>query len=929
MKNIKSYILGLSALLIGATAFTGCQDDVDAPEAVVPVAVYDEAGLVSIMDVKEKYWSSEFNYANTVGDLKSFTGKDEDEGKHVYIKGRSIASDEPGNVFKSLYLQDESGAIKFSINQYNLYLTYRVGQEVVVDITGLSIGKYNGTMQFGSESDTNGQKQVSFLAPEIFNRARQLNGRPDAEKVEIISVPSVSALRSSTNPDAMRKYQNQLIRIDNVEFNHAGEATLSVRQSSGVSQGIHDAGGSATDSVAVRTSGYCTFWNNTLPVGVGSIVAMCDYYQTSNNNGLWQLTLIDIDGLIGFAEPGETPGAKDNPYSVLEVIDLENAGNANTGWVKGYIVGAVAPDVDNVAGNSDIEWSAPSTLANTLVIGESADTRDIAQAIVVALPSGSKLRELGNLRDNPNNFGKEILIYGTTNKFMGTFGLTDNNGTTEEFVIEGVGGGDVTDGDGSEASPYSAAQIRALNPSSTTVAVESGVWVSGYIVGSMPTGGTSTNIDGTNFSTVDAATTNMVLGPTADCTNPGECITIQLPVGDVRNALNLSANPGNLGKRVSLKGDVMKYCGAPGLKNVSAYKLDGAGTDPTPTPVDPVSSLDATFEGSTNFPAGWQQVQIAGNKSFYIREFSGNNYVSMSGYQGTAPFDQWLLTPAIDMSKVTEKVLSFRTQVNGYGSTTTQFEVYVLNSADVATATKTKLNPALPTAPASGYSDWMNSGNLDLSSFTGIIYIGFRYYATADANYATWGLDDVKVGTAGGGDTPTPPTPQPGEYKGDFNTFNGGVPKSSPYATYTNATGWTADNSIVLSGSDTGADQNPRFVFIGSASTMAVCMNGRAEKLGKITSPALSGGCGTLTFNYGCPFNEKSKISFTVKVLQNGSVVKEETVEFQDKIKEALSFSMDVNVKGEFSIEIVNNGLSANASANTERVAIWNLTWTD
>ena len=327
-------------------------------------------------------------------------------------------------------------------------------------------------------------------------------------------------------------------------------------------------------------------------------------------------------------------------------------------------------------------------------------------------------------------------------------------------------------------------------------------------------------------------------------------------------------------------------------------------------------------------PAGWSQVQIAGNKDFYVREFSGNNYVSVSGYQGNPPFDMWLLTPPVDMSKVTDKTLSFDTQVNGYSSTTTQFEVYVLTSADVATANKTKLNPTLPTPPASGYSSWVNSGDLSLAQFSGIVYIGFRYYATQDANYATWGLDNVKVGkSTGGGDTPTPPTPA-GDYKGDFNSFNGGQAKASPYGTYTNATGWTAENSIILSGTS-GDDKNPAFKFIGdSDKTLAVCLNGKASTPGRVFSPALTGGCGKLTFNYGFAYSD-TKCSFTVKVSQNGAVVKEQTVQLDSIEKSKVyDFSLDVNVSGDFTVEIVNNCLSA-ATSNKDRVAIWNLTWTN
>jgi len=78
-----------------------------------------------------------------------------------------------------------------------------------------------------------------------------------------------------------------------------------------------------------------------------------------------------------------------------------------------------------------------------------------------------------------------------------------------------------------------------MNPQSTTAAVATGVWVKGYIVGSMPTGGSSTTLAGTSFGLAEAATTNLVLGPTADCTDASKCIGVQLPTS-MRDALALA-----------------------------------------------------------------------------------------------------------------------------------------------------------------------------------------------------------------------------------------------------------------------------------------------------------------------------------------------------------------------------------------------------
>lgn len=293
----------------------------------------------------------------------------------------------------------------------------------------------------------------------------------------------------------------------------------------------------------------------------------------------------------------------------------------------------------------------------------------------------------------------------------------------------------VGDGDGSEEKPYTVSQV--IGGVSGTDA-----WVKGYIVGYVPDKSLSEAV----FEAPATSASNILIAGTADVKDVSQCVPVQLPAGDVRTGVNLKDNPGNLGKEIFLKGSLEKYFGTNGLKSVSAYKIEGVNPDKPQEPVEPVAFIDENFDASTEIPAGWTQVQVAGTKKWYIPTFNGNNYAAMTGYKGTAPFDQWLMTPPIDMSKVAEKVLTFDTQVNGYGSTTSVFEVYVLDAPDPAKATvKTKLNPTIATAPASGYSDWAASGSLDLSSFSGTVYIAFRYYATEDANFATWCVDNVLV----------------------------------------------------------------------------------------------------------------------------------------------------------------------------------------
>jgi len=907
MKNLKKYLVWFAAAAFAITGLTACQDDVDAPDVDVPVA--KDQPNTTILELKKAYWNDATNYADTIGTRP--------DGSHYIIHGRVISSDEAGNVFKSLVIQDETAAMAFSINSYNLYLKYRRGQEIVLDVTGMYIGKYNGLVQMGMpEWYANGNAwEISFMSPESFASRAQLSGLPEINKIDTLEVNSFAEL--PTNPDGLCQWQSQLVRFNNVKFVNGGSDTFSTYHSSGVNQVIEDASG---DPLNVRTSGYANFWNRTLPEGRLDLVCILSYYGTTG----WQLTLLDYEGCMNVGNPTETPGSEAKPWTVDQAVDIEAAGTNASGWVTGYIVGAVAPEITSVKSNDDIEWTSTPILANTLVIGQTAETRDIAHAMVVELADGSALAQFGNLVDNPGNFGRQIWIKGNLTKVMDTYGISGNRGTTSEFKIDGVSTDQdpIANGDGSKESPYSASQALSGTGSGTTA------WVKGYIVGSSP-GKTAAEFTPTAEG---ASASNVFIANKPDETDYTKCIPVQLPIGDVRTAVSLQNHPENLGKVVALYGSLEKYFGQNGIKSVTEYVLDGSSApDPGPSG-ETVTSLDVTFGSDKTIPSGWSNVKVSGDKAWYVAEFSGEYYGAMTGYKGTTPpFDSWLISPAIDIDKAANKTLTFDSQVNGYGSTTSKFEVYVMTSNVPSTSTNTKLNATLATAPASGYSGWVSSGNIDLSAFSGTIYIGFRYYATTDANYATWCVDNIKLNTSVNPNPDPDPTPDPtpsGEYKGDFNSFNGGQTKASPYGTYTNATGWTATNAIILGGGD--KDSNPIFSFIGAEGTLAPTIKGTQGAEGSIVSPTLTGSIKTLTFKYGFAFTE-TKAGFTVNVKDtDGKVIATKTITLDTITKlTAFDFSLDVNYSGSFIIEILNDGYSQTTSGNKDRLSVWNLTWTE
>ena len=609
MKKSLIYIYTALLALAGSVSLSSCDDDFERPPMVVPTA--KRHANTTIAELKTKFYTGESNYATLV--------EKRDDGTDYIIKGRVISSDQAGNFFKQLVIEDETGAIQVNIDSYDLYKSYQYGQEIVIDVTGLYVGAYGKLMQIGSTPNNN---YPGRIASDLAAKQIEVNGLAEPEKI-VAGEYTIAALNDLiSNQEEFLAKQCRLVSIKDVTFKDAGKATLADKDKN-TSRTISD----GTGDMIVYTSGYSDFYDYYCPEGKGTIVGILSFFNRS-----WQIRLIGVS------------------------------------------------EDENVA--------------------------DTMRGLI----------------------GYEL------SKAPGTGGDTPTPTPTP---------GDA----GTKEKPYTVANVQAG-------ATGTGVWVKGYIVGWIDG---KTLADGAKFN-ADGVTvsSNVMLADAADAATTAKIIPVQLPSGEIRKAVNLQDNPANYKKEVLLKGNLVAYFGVPGLKEVSAAVIDGKeypmGGDDQPSG-DVVTSLDENFDASTDIPAGWFQKQAAGDKAWYVRNFSENNYITMSGFKGTAPFDQWLLSPAIDMDKVSDKTFTFDTQVNGYGATTTTLKVYIVTDpANLATATELKATFA--TAPAAGadgktkYSEWVKSGNVDLAKYKGKVYIAFRYQASKDANYATWCVDNVKLNAA-------------------------------------------------------------------------------------------------------------------------------------------------------------------------------------
>ena len=99
----------------------------------------------------------------TIAQLKAFyNGKPYHFENDVIIGGKIISSDISGNIYRSLYIQDETGAIEVKIGNSGLYNDYQLGQTLYVNCKGLVIGNYGGMLQIGAEDPT-GEYETAYI----------------------------------------------------------------------------------------------------------------------------------------------------------------------------------------------------------------------------------------------------------------------------------------------------------------------------------------------------------------------------------------------------------------------------------------------------------------------------------------------------------------------------------------------------------------------------------------------------------------------------------------------------------------------------------------------------------------------------------------------------------------------------------------------
>ena len=147
---------------------------------------------------------------------------------------------------------------------------------------------------------------------------------------------------------------------------------------------------------------------------------------------------------------------------------------------------------------------------------------------------------------------------------------------------------------------------------------------------------------------------------------------------------------------------------------------------------------------STNYP-NWTKINVTGPQTWSLDTAAGNPgaCAKMSGYAGSNIVNEdWLISPAIDLTNTTGASLSYQTAKNFSGNA---LEVLIstdyIGSGNPSAATWTSIGGNLST----GSYTWTNSGARSLAPYLGnTIYIAYKYTSTT-SGAPTWQVDNVTI----------------------------------------------------------------------------------------------------------------------------------------------------------------------------------------
>ena len=208
-------------------------------------ALIEQGTLINLEDLKDTTSIFVSEKGNFLSDTTLYRTRATKDGKNylfsidtipasatpIYIRGRVTTNDYAGNFYKAMCIQQivdgEQQALRISVDAGSIGGLYQLGQEILIRVDGLAIGRYANQPQlclpsYNNNIYANNAEQKIGWAPgripmAIFNARTKCIGKPDTSQL-VYDEYNITDFTSILNLQEARNWDAKLVRLKNVHY---------------------------------------------------------------------------------------------------------------------------------------------------------------------------------------------------------------------------------------------------------------------------------------------------------------------------------------------------------------------------------------------------------------------------------------------------------------------------------------------------------------------------------------------------------------------------------------------------------------------------------------------------------------------------------------------------------------------------------------
>lgn len=208
------------------------------------------------------------------------------DGEEIVFEGYVISSDETGNFYKTISLQDSrenpTKGIQVELNKVSLFNNFPIGSKVRVKLNGINGGLTNGVYKVGGTYQGGVGQLAEILVADHVKRACD-----DDTSLTPRVFQGITSVLNNNNV-------NTLVTLEGVQFVQAELGSTYSEPNQTTNRTLQDAEG---NEIILRNSSFADFAGDLLPEGSGKITGVMSKY-----NSTWQFYIRDTSD-VQFDQP--------------------------------------------------------------------------------------------------------------------------------------------------------------------------------------------------------------------------------------------------------------------------------------------------------------------------------------------------------------------------------------------------------------------------------------------------------------------------------------------------------------------------------------------------------------------------------------------------------------------------------------------------